>query len=287
MIRQVRPEVLHSYCFYTNFAAYCASFGTKTVALGSLQSDFFRERKESGPCLGRLSARWPATQICNSWRSADNARRTAGLFVPRTLHVVRNGIDLRLFQSTPIPRVGPPLLLGVGTLIQVKRWDRLIGLAARLKNAGHTFRMRIVGGGPLSGTLQQLTQNLQVDDQVCLPGHVDDIAGELRHATCLIHTSEVEGCPNVVMEAMASGRAVVAADAGDIADLVEHGKTGFVVTQGDDAALEHYVTLLLTNSGLCQAMGEAARVKANREFRMDRLLTETLAAYRAAGWKDD
>jgi glycosyltransferase involved in cell wall biosynthesis len=196
-------------------------------------------------------------------------------------------MDLLLFQSTPVPRVGPPVLLGVGTLIQVKRWDRLIGLAARLKNAGHNFLARIVGGGPLSGTLQDLTSNLQVDDRVCLTGHVDDIAGELRRATFLIHTSQVEGCPNVVMEAMASGRAVVAADAGDIADLVEHGKTGFVVPQGDDAALEHYATLLLTNSELCQAMGAAAREKADREFRVDRLLRETLAAYRAAGWKDD
>jgi glycosyltransferase involved in cell wall biosynthesis len=110
----------------------------------------------------------------------------------------------------------PPLLLGVGTLIQLKRWDRLVTLAAGLKKAGHRFRMRIVGDGPLSGTLQQLTRNLQVEDRVSFPGHVNDIPGELRHATCLVHTSEVEGCPNVVVEAMASGRPVVAADAGDI-----------------------------------------------------------------------
>jgi glycosyltransferase involved in cell wall biosynthesis len=287
IISQVRPEVLHSNCFYTNFAAQWASYGTKTVAVGSLQADFFCEKKNSGPCLGRLNARWPATQICNSWRAANNARRTAGLFVPRTLHVVRNGIDLRLFQSSPIPSVGPPLLLGVGTLIQLKRWDRLVTLAAGLKNAGHRFRMRIVGDGPLSGTLQQLTRYLQVEDRVSFPGHVNDIPGELRHATCLVHTSEVEGCPNVVVEAMTSGRPVVAADAGDIADLVVHGKTGFVVPQGDDAGLKQYVTLLLTNPGLCQAMGEAAREKANREFELDRLVTETLTAYRAAGWKDE
>jgi glycosyltransferase involved in cell wall biosynthesis len=286
IIGQVRPEVVHSYSFYTNFAAHWASYGTRTVSLGSMQSDFFREKKVTGPFLGRLSARWPATQISNSLRAASNAQSSTSLFVPRTLHVVRNGLDLRLFQSTPIPSIGAPLLLGVGSLFQVKRWDRLVTLAARLKKAGQRFLLRIVGGGPLSATLQELTRNLQVDDRVSFPGHVDDIPGELSNASCLVHTSEVEGCPNVVMEAMASGRAVVAADAGDIGDLVEHGKTGFVVPQGDDAALAHYVTLLLTNAGLCKAMGEAARDKANREFGLERLVSETLAVYKTVGWKD-
>jgi glycosyltransferase involved in cell wall biosynthesis len=174
----------------------------------------------------------------------------------------------------------------VGSLFQVKRWDRLVTLAAELKKSGQRFLIRIVGDGPLSGTLQQLTRNLHVDDRVSFPGHVDDIPSELRHATCLVHTSEVEGCPNVVMEAMASGRAVVAADAGDIADLVEHGKTGFVVSQGDDQALSHYVTRLLANPGLCRAMGVAARDKANREFGLQRLVSETLTVYKLAGWKE-
>jgi len=287
IVRQIRPELLHSNSFYTNFAAQWASYGTRTIAVGSVQSDFLYEKKNSGLCLGRLSARWPATQICNSWRAAYNARSTTSFFVPRSLHVVRNGVDLRLFQSSPIPNIGSPLLLGLGSLIPLKRWDRLVTLAAGLKNAGHNFRMRIVGDGPLRETLQQHARNLQVEDLVSFPGYVNDISGELRQATCLVHTSEVEGCPNVVVEAIASGRPVVAVDSGDIADLVVHGKTGFVVPQGDDAGLKNYVTLLLTNPELCQAMGEAAREKADREFGLNRLVTETLAAYRAAGWKDD
>ncbi|MBK7804386.1 MAG: glycosyltransferase [Chloracidobacterium sp.] len=147
--------------------------------------------------------------------------------------------------------------------------------------------MKIIGAGLLHGALYQLITDLQIEDHVVLPGQLDDVSAELRQATCLVHPSEVEGCPNVIMEAMASGRAVVAVDSGDVTALVEHGKTGYVVAPEDDAALARYVTLLLTNPDLSRKMGEAAREKANREFGLDRLVRETLSAYRAAGWKDE
>ena len=63
--------------------------------------------------------------------------------------------------------------------------------------------------------LTQQAQALGVADCVEFMGHRDDIPDLLAHATFLVHTSDSEGCPNVVMEAMACGRAVVATDVGD------------------------------------------------------------------------
>ena len=63
-------------------------------------------------------------------------------------------------------------------------------------------------------------------------------------------------------------------------------KTGFVVPRGDDAALVERMATLIADRELCHRMGEAGRLKAEREFGLDRLVSETLAAYRAAGWKD-
>ena len=114
-----------------------------------------------------------------------------------------------------------------------------------------------------------------------------DIAELLAGSTFLIHTADEEGCPNVVMEAMACGRAVIATDAGDVPRLVEDGKTGFVVRRGDDATLVERMVKLITDQDLCRSMGEAGRAKAEREFGLDRLVAETLAAYRAAGWEEN
>jgi glycosyltransferase involved in cell wall biosynthesis len=109
----------------------------------------------------------------------------------------------------------------------------------------------------------------------------------LSEATCLVLTSDNEGCPNVVMEAMACGRAVVATDVGDVPYLVEDGKTGFVVRRGDDSMLVERMLSLMTDRDLCQRMGEAGQAKAEREFGLDRFVMETLAIYRAVGWKDE
>jgi glycosyltransferase involved in cell wall biosynthesis len=87
------------------------------------------------------------------------------------------------------------------------------------------------------------------------------------------------------MEAMACGRAVVATDAGDIPSLVDDGNTGFVVRRGDDEALVNRMLRLVSDRDLCRRMGEAGRSKAEREFGLNRLVEETLAAYQAAGWE--
>jgi D-inositol-3-phosphate glycosyltransferase len=88
------------------------------------------------------------------------------------------------------------------------------------------------------------------------------------------------------MEAMACGRAVVAMEAGDISSLVENGKTGFVLRRGDDAGLIRCIMRLVANRELCQRMGKAGRIKAEREFDLKSLAQETLNAYRASGWND-
>jgi glycosyltransferase involved in cell wall biosynthesis len=283
---QLSPEVVHSYTFYTNFAAWWATRGTPTVVIGAVQSDFTWAKKEEGVCLGRVSARWPRSQIFNNLAAAQSAKRVRSLFVPKQIFVVRNGLDLQYFRRVPVSLTGPVCIVAIGSLFPVKRWDRLLVAASALKQSSFAFRIRIVGDGPIRASLQQQAQDLGVDDRVEFIGRSDDIPGLLGDATFLVHTSDSEGCPNVVMEAMACGRAVVATDVGDVPYLVEDGKTGFVVPRGDDTMLVSRLAALITDSDLCRRMGEAGRAKAEREFGVERLVAETLAAYRAAGWKD-
>jgi glycosyltransferase involved in cell wall biosynthesis len=116
-------------------------------------------------------------------------------------------------------------------------------------------------------------------------GQSDDIPTLLADSTLLAHTSAAEGCPNVVMEAMACGRPVVATDAGDVSSLVDDGKTGYVVEQADDRALVDRIATLIVNREICWQMGAAGRAKAEREFGAKHLVDGTLKAYQAAGWK--
>jgi glycosyltransferase involved in cell wall biosynthesis len=287
LVKALKPEVIHSYNFYTNFAAYWGALGTPAVAFGSIRNDFTLEKKRSGWWLGRLSARWPSEQISNSYSAAETVHQSRSPFVPKRLYVVRNGLDLKRFHNFPLATAGPTHILGVGSLLRpVKRWDRLVVAALELKRQGFEYFIRIAGDGPLRGPLEQQAQDLGVSDRVEFIGHTDNIPGLLADATFLVHVSDGEGCPNVVMEAMACGRAVVATDAGDVPNLVEDAKTGFVVRRGDAATLVARMATLISDRDLCRRMGEAGRAKAEREFELDRLVEETLSTYRAAGWRD-
>jgi len=254
--------------------------------VGSVRTDFHHSKKGRGPCLGRLSARWPRDQIFNSFAAAEQARNDPTFFRPRQIFVIRNGIDFQHFTITPPPNSHRAQIIGMGHLHPRKRWDRLLRAARDLKENGLDFFVRVAGRGPLRDSLERQAQEFDLQNCVEFIGHTDSISEALANANFLVHTSDFEGCPNVVMEAMACGRAVVATDAGDTADLIDDSKTGFVVRRGDDAALVERMKILITNRDLCQKMGELGRARAESQFGLDRLVYETLAAYRAAGWQD-
>jgi glycosyltransferase involved in cell wall biosynthesis len=286
LINKLQPEVIHSWSFYTNFVAYWAARRTRAVSLGSVRSDFYWAVKESGYVVGHLSARWPRWQICNSGAAADSIRRANGYFLPSEVYVVRNGVDLKQFAPSPMVAKEPVRILGVGYLVPVKRWNLLLDALAQLKQKGITYIAQIAGDGPLRPHLERLAGTLGISDRVHFLGHVHDIPQLVSDATVLVHTGDAEGCPNAVMEAMASGRAVVAMNAGDIPALIEHGTTGFVVSRGDTAALVEHLEKLISDFNLCRRMGEAARKNAQNAFGLDRLVEETFNVYCALGWRE-
>lgn len=286
LVVRLKPQVIHSYSFYTNFAAWYATFGTSSVAIGAMRSDFDYDRNSSGKVLGALSLRWPRMQIYNSAAAADRVWMHGGWFLPRRVVVVRNGLDLEEFRKFPLSMDGDARILAVGSLLPVKRWDRLLAAASILKTMGLEFQLAICGGGPLREDLQQRARTLEVLDRVHFMGEQNDMARIFASSCFLAHVADSEGCPNVIMEAMACGRPVVAMDAGDIPFLVEDGKTGFVVRRGDDAAFADRIARLIADRTLCLRMGEAGRAKAELEFGLNRLADETLAIYHNAGWAD-
>jgi len=106
LVRKLNPEVVHSFSFYTNVAAWWAVKGSRALAVGAVRSEFSEAQRDSGLLLGRLSARWPRHQIFNSKTAADSIGR-AGFFVPSDVHVVRNGVDVELFRCAELPANEP------------------------------------------------------------------------------------------------------------------------------------------------------------------------------------
>lgn len=129
-----------------------------------------------------------------------------------------------------------PLLVGVGRLEPQKRWDRLINAVALVDN--RQTQLVIVGEGSERPMLAAQIDRLALTNRVSLPGYVSDPAPYLAAADAVVLTSDFEGVPNVLREALALGTPVVATDASvALREIIAHPGLGSIVPRGDQAAL--------------------------------------------------
>jgi glycosyltransferase involved in cell wall biosynthesis len=145
---------------------------------------------------------------------------------------------------------------------------KLSGMLRRLMRSSDHFVT-------LREELEALRSSMGVTDSIHFLGYRKDIPDLIAASRCIVHTSDTEGLPNAVMEAMASGRAVVATDVGDVSRLIEDGKTGFVVPVSDFEALLSRIIEMITDVNIAERLGLAAREFARRNFALSRLVEET------------
>lgn len=176
--------------------------------------------------------------------SAPLARRALALGARRgRVFVVHNGVDTARFfpadRAQARAELGIPqdrrLLLFVGNLAPVK--DPAMALKALSRVAGAD--LVLVGDGPLRPELRRMCGELGLSQRVCFAGARDNaaVARYLAAADALLLSSRSEGEPNVVLEALASGRPVAAFAVGGVPDLVREGENGALARPGDGDAL--------------------------------------------------
>lgn len=189
-----------------------------------------------------------------------------------TTRRVPHGVQLQRFVATP-PRVadGCVRLLAVGRLVEKKGFHLLLTALARLPRGMH---LTIVGQGPEETRLKALATGLGLDGRIRWAGGLshDELPGEYAAADVVVVPSVVDrdgdrdGVPNVLLEAMASGRAVVASDAGDIPSAIVQGDSGIVVPAGQTEPLVHALGWLAGSPTVRRVMGERARARAEQDF---------------------
>lgn len=272
-VRRERPDLYQSAHFYTNLYVAGAARLAGCRDLGAIRSDGRSEAARHG-WLGRASLRMPRTLVANSRAGAENACR---LGVPRErLRVLPNVVDTDAFAPPPSRPPGPPRILAAGRLAREKRFDRFLDLVRALPGA----RAILAGEGPLEGELRGAAERLGLPPERLEFRGGDAVARSYLDAGIFVLCSEREGTPNVLLEAMSCGLAVVATGVGGVPELVEEGRTGLLVPDGDAVALRDAVARLLGDAGLRREMGARARafVEESRSVRRLPRLLEALYA---------
>lgn len=237
-------------------------------------------RKVAANELGRRARAAACVIACNEDVAGEVERAgSAATLIP-------HGVDLDRFRPRTAARSSHLRLLAVGRLVEKKGFDVLI---EALRGLALPVRLRIVGEGPLRDRLAAAIADAGLQGAVELAGPLthSDLPREYAAADVVVAPSltdssgDRDGLPNVVLEAMASGRPVIAGDTGAVASGVVHGATGLLVAPGDAPALRAAVVELARSPGLREGLGRRARDRAERLFDLDtcsRRLERTLEA---------
>ncbi len=212
-------------------------------------------------------------QVFTGGRLADAAQ---------TYLIPSSGIDVRRFRPTPLPE-GAPLVVFNGRMLWSKGVSDFVEAARALHREGSLARFWLVGssdpGNPESVPEEQL-RAWQAEGVVEWLGWQENMPGILAQSTLVcLPTRAGEGFPRSLLEAAASGRAVIASDAPGCDQAVLHGETGLIVPRGDPPALTAALRSLLADPERCQRMGAAGRQFVEARFSSDLIINRTMAVY--------
>jgi L-malate glycosyltransferase len=127
--------------------------------------------------------------------------------------------------------------------------------------------------------MEVLARQLSIEHRVIFTGQRQDVTEILRDVDLVVHPSLTEGLSNVILEAMAAGSPVVASRVGGNPELVQDGRTGFLVPPQNAEAIADAICRLLDQPPMAQAFGEAARQRVIDEFSIERMLSKTENLY--------
>ncbi|SOC30676.1 glycosyltransferase family 4 protein [Thalassospira xiamenensis] len=221
--------------------------------------------------LMRAYARWPSIHVIV--QNSDDFELMRGLgFSQKRLSLVRgSGVDIRqFFPGKPERRHDErKTAIFVARMLWSKGLAELVEAAGILKDRGFSYRVLLVGdidpANPDSADMESLVK-WQQDGLLEWLGKRSDIADLLRQSDLAVLPSWREGLPKSLLEAAASGLAMVASDVPGCREIVKHNQTGFLVPMRDAGALAQAIEDLMEDDTKREALGRNARILVEQEL---------------------
>lgn len=285
LIKQVKPDIIHAHDPHgVAMAAMALSMSTqpaKPPLVASRRVDFRMQ--------GNSLSRWKYRQVDCFICASDAIRQIllADGVPPLRAVTVHEGIDLSRVDAAPPANLHAelwlphhaPLIGNVAALVPHKGQRHLIESAALVVRQVPDARFVVAGEGELRPVLERAIRDHHLEKHVLLLGFRPDVLSLHKAFDIFAMSSITEGLGTSLLDAMASGKPVVATAAGGIPEVVVDGETGFLVPPRDHEAMANSLVTLLKDEQLRQRMGRAGLVRARRKFSADRMVQQTLRVY--------
>ena len=286
IIRRGRFDVVHNHNFASLAAGLPASILARTKVVVRTEHNVLRGRVPGRHHASRVAVLREDAQIAVS----DAVRRShtdCGRIRPARFVTILNGIDEeRLAPTTDRASMrralGLPddaiVCLNIGSLTPQKNRHSLLDAAAQLADI-EELRVLIVGSGPEEEELKRRTSELGLSERVLFLGQRLDIPDLLAASDVFVLSSDWEGLPITILEAMASGVPCVSTAVGGIPEALTDGVNGLIVEPGDPTALAGGLRRLACDAELRGRLAGAARGEFERRFTARHMVRQTEALY--------
>ncbi len=194
------------------------------------------------------------------------------------IQLIYNGMPVaekRPILAEKLNPTGAIRILGCGRFTSVKRFDRFIHLVHYLQQAKFDVKATLIGSGPELSALKEL--NRKLGTKIKFTGYVNTMQPYYENSDLLLHTSENEGLPNVVMEAMYYGSLAAVFHSGGIDDLITNGENGFILNDPAENDLKQIVQDLLSSPERFQALLKNAQNTIYERFQFSHSYTKVKA----------
>ncbi len=274
LMRRERPHIVHTHLAKAGFLGRIAArLAGVPVVLHSFHGHVFHGYFSPGRSLlfqtmERLGARLSSRIITSS----PSLRQEIAHYRVAALHnivVIPYGFDLDAFASLPrgsgnlrraVGLAEDAKIVGaIGRLVPIKNIPLLLEAAALARQHDEDIRVVIIGDGELRAELEARIKELNLTDAVTLVGWLPDLLGVYADLDAFVLSSDNEGTPVALIEAMAAGCPVIATRVGGVGDLVDDGETGRLVPPGDREALAKALLALFREPERTRQMAERAR----------------------------
>lgn len=230
----------------------------------------------------RLTFRWLADGIITNTRSIREQYLSYGWLPGDFVRVIHNGIDIHLPAPSAREKVrerhnlpGREPVIGIfGRLVRQKQHTLFLDVFKNILKEFPEAVALIAGDGSCREEIQKYAFDLGILDSIYMLGFQKDVWDLYHYCDVVLMTSEVEGLPNVVMEAMLAGRPVVAFNVGGVDELIEDGVTGFSVPPNDIFLMTQRTLELLLSPDLRESIGRRARDFVEQNFSLEKMLDQ-------------
>ncbi len=293
ILLKVKPHLLHSITIkpvlYGGLAAQLTGIKNVVAAISGLGFVFTtqgwkaRLRRATIATIYRLALRPKNLKVIfQNPNDRDTLTQAAKLKPHQIVMIPGSGVDLTQYTATQLP-AGTPIVLMAARLLQDKGVYEFIAAANSLKQKGMAVRFQLAGKpdpeNPHSITETEF-QTWQTTGNVEMLGHRSDMPALLANAHVFVLPSFYgEGLSKALIEAAASGRAVVTTDIPGCRDAIIPNVTGLLTPPRDATALASAIETLLLNPDLCQTMGNAGRQLAEERYSINQVVQTHLNIY--------